>query len=268
LQHPPVMVNPRHTAREVGDEPLMLAHSCPQIPVLVDPERRRAADLAVSRLRPDLILLDDGLQHLGMERDLDLVLLRPEDLGAQWNRVIPAGSWREPESALERADAFFIKCPPHAMETLMPAAVERLARFGKPLFNFSLAPMHLCRIDGEAAISAADLENRPYTLVTGVGEPEQVKATVAAYIGYDPKEVIAHPDHHRYTLREVECMAASRTMIICTAKDAAKLRLFSCPDTWYLRTELQFGPALWTDSPFPDWWNAWWRARCIECELA
>jgi tetraacyldisaccharide 4'-kinase len=257
LQRPPVMVSLRHTAREVGDEPLMLTHACPKIPVLVDPERRRAAKLAVTRLRPELIFLDDAFQHLGIERDLNLVLLRPEDLGAQWNRVIPAGSWREPESALRRADAFLIKCPPSDMETILSAAAGRLEIFGKPVFTFSLVPLHLRRIGNEETLAAADLGNRAYILVTGVADPEQVKNTITSYIGYGPEQVIAHPDHHRYTFREVERMIANRKMIICTPKDAAKLRLFYCPNTWYPRLDLQFGPTLWTDASFPDWWSAW-----------
>ena len=267
VNRPPVMVGPRHTAREVGDEPLMLVHSCPQVPVLVDPERRRAARLAVSRLRPELLLLDDGFQHVDMERDLDLMLLRPEDLGADWNRVIPAGCWREPESVLEHADAFLIKCPPSMMEALMPAAIKRLERFGKPLFSFFLAPLHLRRVDNTETIIDPHLKNKPYILITGVARPEQVKDTVTSYVGYAPEEVIVHPDHHRYSYREVERLNASRKMVICTAKDAAKLRLFPCPAIWYLRTEVQFGPSLWTDASFPDWWNAWWQTKGKDMQL-
>jgi tetraacyldisaccharide 4'-kinase len=210
-------------------------------------------------MRPELILMDDGFQHLSMDRDLDLVLLRPEDLGEQWNRVIPAGSWREPPSALDCAGAFLVKCPPDAAEALMPLAAQRLERFGKPVFTFSLSPLDLRQVDGEGVVTPAEVNSRPYMLVTGVGEPEQVKATVTAYMGYGPDESMIHPDHHRFTFREVEAMAASRKPVICTAKDAAKMRLFPCANVWYLRTDLQFGPSLWTDLAFPDWWNAWWQ---------
>ena len=259
LQHPPVVVSPQYSAASVGDEPLMLALSCPQAPVLVDPKRRRAAALAVERLRPELMVLDDGFQHVAVKRNLDLVLLRPEDLRSEWNRVIPAGSWREPWTALHAAGAFLIKCPPEIMHELTPAATTRLEAFGRPLFSFELAPVHLRRVGGEESMTAAEAERRPYALVTGVGNPEQVTSTVSAYMGYAPDTIVSYPDHHRYTSREAEQLAANKRLIICTAKDAAKLRQFQVPDIWYLRTEVRFGPALWADKPFPGWWEDWWN---------
>ena len=56
----------------------------------------------------DLLILDDGFQHLRMQRDVNLCLFSSHDLEAGWDRVIPAGSWREDASALSRADAFLI----------------------------------------------------------------------------------------------------------------------------------------------------------------
>lgn len=258
LQRPPVMVSPRHSARDVGDEPLMLALSCPQVPVIVDPNRRRGARSAIVRLSPDLIFLDDGFQHIPLHRDLDLVLLRPEDLHEHWNRVIPAGSWREPHTALRHAGAFLIKCDPATMHALAPAMAHRLEEFGKPVFSFSLRPTVLRQVGGDREVTPGELDNRPYVLVTGVGQPEQVKRTVTAYMGYAPQQTFVRPDHHRYTFKEVDRLVSTRHLVICTAKDAVKLRIFPAPNIWYLHTELEFGPALWTDEAFPAWWDNWW----------
>ena len=81
--HPPVLpfpVSPASTAEEAGDEPLMLRLRHPAAAILVDPVRARAARLAEQTLNPDLLVLDDGFQHLAVRRHLNLVLLRPEDL--------------------------------------------------------------------------------------------------------------------------------------------------------------------------------------------
>lgn len=136
----PLHVSPSRTPGEAGDEPLMLALEHPSAAVMVDPDRRRSGRWAEERLSPDLFVLDDGFQHVKVRRDLDIVLLRPDDLGDGWGRVIPAGAWREGPEALERADVFMIKCSPEAWESLRPACERRLAGFRRPLFSFSLRP--------------------------------------------------------------------------------------------------------------------------------
>ena len=90
----PLHVSPSRTPGEAGDEPLMLALEHPSAAVMVDPDRRRSGRWAEERLSPDLFVLDDGFQHVKVRRDLDIVLLRPDDLGDGWGRVIPAGAWR------------------------------------------------------------------------------------------------------------------------------------------------------------------------------
>ncbi len=133
----PLHVSPSRTPGEAGDEPLMLALEHLSAAVMVDPDRRRSGRWAEERLSPDLFVLDDGFQHVKVRRDLDIVLLRPDDLGDGWGRVIPAGAWREGPEALERADVFMIKCSPEAWESLRPACERRLAGFRRPLFSFS-----------------------------------------------------------------------------------------------------------------------------------
>lgn len=70
----------------------MLALEHPSAAVVVDPDRRRSGRWAEERLSPDLFVLDDGFQHVKVRRDLDIVLLRPDDLGDGWGCVIPAGA--------------------------------------------------------------------------------------------------------------------------------------------------------------------------------
>lgn len=94
---------PRMHASECGDEPLLLAERNPQAIVLVASRRRDGVQLAVDRFGAQVVLLDDGFQHLAVARDLDLVLLdaaRPFGNG----RVFPAGLLRETPAALQRAD--------------------------------------------------------------------------------------------------------------------------------------------------------------------
>jgi tetraacyldisaccharide 4'-kinase len=85
-----------------GDEPYLLAQRNPRALVLIAPRRTEGIRLAVEAFAADVILLDDGFQHLSVARDLDIVLLdacRPFGNG----HLLPAGILREPASALEQA---------------------------------------------------------------------------------------------------------------------------------------------------------------------
>ena len=229
----PLHVSPSRTPGEAGDEPLMLALEHPSAAVMVDPDRRRSGRWAEERLSPDLFVLDDGFQHVKVRRDLDIVLLRPDDLGDGWGRVIPAGAWRE----------------------------RRLAGFRRPLFSFSLRPGSLRKIGTDECRDADAFAGKQYALATGVGDPAQVWETVARFMGREPAEYIVYPDHHAYTPEDAAKLEGLGMPVICTSKDAVKLRELRLADAWALRVEAAFGPALWTEAAFPHWLDAWAKRK-------
>lgn len=253
----PLRVNPTHSPAEAGDEPLMLALRHPDAVVLVDPNRRRAAEEAVRSLAPDLFILDDGMQHLAIRRHLELVALRPQDLGDQWNCVIPQGSWREGVQALNRADAFFLKADPTTFGKLRPLLKERLEDFGKPVFSFQLQPTALVRLDGTDKTTPKGFGGRPYALVSGVGNPDQVCDTTTRFMGYAPDEHRVFADHHDYSFKDVRALEQRGIPVLCTTKDAVKLRRMPMSQLWCLHTDVVFGPSLWSRLPFPAWWDGW-----------
>ena len=113
-------------AEAAGDEPLMMAQRL-GVPVVVGRDRRRAGQLAVETFNPDLLVMDDGFQHLKLKRDLDLVLLdhdRPFGNG----RFLPAGRLRETAAmAARRAHGLILtRCPegggavPPSIDTAFP----------------------------------------------------------------------------------------------------------------------------------------------------
>jgi len=258
----PHLVTAESLPEEAGDEPLLLARENPQARVLVDPSRRRAGELAARKFKPEMIVLDDGFQHLAVKRDVDLVLLTPQDLHAGWNLVIPAGTWREPEGALTAAGAFLIKAAPDEFKALRKLADQRLVVFERPVFSFSLAPLGLKRVNREER--AGDFESKPYLLVSGVGDPEQVERTARSYLGYGPKRHLAYPDHHFFTKEdalEIEGLAAQVRCpyVLCTPKDAVKLGELAGDSFWTLDVQVEFGPTLYSAEPFPAWWELRWQ---------
>jgi tetraacyldisaccharide 4'-kinase len=258
-KHLPYEVKPGALAEEAGDEPLMLARAHEKSLVMVDPVRTRAGKEAMRKAHPELIILDDGFQHMAVKRHVNLVLLRPDDLREEWNRVIPAGSWREPESALRRADAFLIKIGPKGFGELKPRILERLSRFGKPVFSFRLAPTGLRSVVGGETVR--DFEGAPYLLATGVGDPAQVSATAEAYFGYPPKRHRVFRDHHSYSKQDVLDLAQEAARlgcagVLCTPKDAVKLGSMCSEIFWQFDLSLEFGPStLGERAKFSTWWE-------------
>lgn len=258
---PHYLVTDESTPDEAGDEPLLLARSCPEARIVVDPERARAAEWAWENFRPELFILDDGFQHLKVQRDLDLVLLRPKDLIDQWDNVIPAGSWREDQSALTRAAAFLIKCPQDEFMALEPLIKERLARFNAPVFNFSFKPLGVKRVDAQD--SRRGFGGNPYILVSGVGEPDQILDTAEMLLGDKPALHLRFEDHYTYTQADwddIRSQADRRDIrhVLCTVKDAVKLARFRTNDLWTFDHTLEFGPAFFAEASFPNWWAEWW----------
>lgn len=97
----PAIVDPNGSAREFGDEPLLMARKL-GVPVVVGADRYQAGLLAEKTHGVGLHLLDDGFQHRRLKRQFDIVLVTDQDFR---DCLLPAGRLREPTSALDRADA-------------------------------------------------------------------------------------------------------------------------------------------------------------------
>ena len=119
-----------------GDEPVLLAHQAQPVPVWVGKDRWRAGALAIARDDANVLILDDGFQHLSLKRNLDLVLLdarTPLGNGA----ILPLGPLREPPEHLERADAIVLTRADIPEATSQTRAMI-IGRFpGKPVFSCS-----------------------------------------------------------------------------------------------------------------------------------
>lgn len=255
---PHYLVAPDSLPIHVGDEPLLLARSLPGARVVVDPDRTRAGQWAVQALHPHLFLLDDGFQHLAVQRDLDLVLLRPQDLDQDWGRTIPAGPWREGPAALARASAFLVRCCEQDVPALGPLAQRRLGSLDKPVFTFTLLPTGLVPAGLRRAGPAP--QPGPYLLVSGVGNPASVAATAEQLMGRPAEKHLVFPDHHLYGAADwlnisVSTRAHNASFALCTEKDAVKLAPFADETLWSITVTPAFGPALLGPDDFIAWWD-------------
>ncbi|MBU1229423.1 MAG: tetraacyldisaccharide 4'-kinase [Proteobacteria bacterium] len=253
----PLLVTPDADPAQAGDEPLLLAKAHRLARIVVDPKRSRSGPWACARFDPDFVLLDDGFQHLAVARDINLVLLTPQDLAQGWGRVCPLGTWREGPGALSRASAFCVKRAAGPQPGLDLDIARRLEGFGLPVFTFGLKPKGLARLDG--ALRASHLDGEDYVLATGIADPAQAAVTAARLLGREPRQILAFADHHRFRQADVARIreAAAGAHVLVTPKDAVKLRrLEQTGGFWVLRTEVHFGQPFFSDTGFDQWFGA------------
>jgi tetraacyldisaccharide 4'-kinase len=241
--HLPFHVTPDTSPDQAGDEPLMLARHHQHAQVVVDPKRTRSGPWAQQQLHPDLFVLDDGFQHLAAHRDINMVVLGPQDLCQGWNKVIPAGSWREGQKALGRAHVFVVNVTGSSLDRLFPLAMERLQPFDCPIFFARLVPTGLAPIRNHTTIHLP--EKTPYFLFTGIANPQRVLSTARELLETDPAGTLFFPDHHAFSREDRECIAqraleAQATAMVCTPKDAIKLGQWDHPRVFQLTTRLAF----------------------------
>jgi tetraacyldisaccharide 4'-kinase len=207
-----------------GDEPVAIARRVPGTIVVVGERRAEAARTAIDR-GADLILLDDGFQHLAIERDADLLLVDATDpFGG--GRLPPAGRLREPLSALARADAIVLT----RVDRAEPSrdTLSTLARWNPdaPVFRARIRPAGLWDERGSALTDPRSLIRR-FVAVCGIANPAGFSRSMTE-LDLAAEELLAFPDHHRYARRDLERIrrAADRTgsaWILTTEKDAVKL---------------------------------------------
>jgi tetraacyldisaccharide 4'-kinase len=258
---------------QAGDEALMLAHAFPEAAIISFPDRAEAARYAEARFNPNLIILDDGMQHLAVRRDINIVLLRPEDLEADWSRVIPSGPWREGLSALASASAFVLKVEPEELARLEGLVWRRLEMYDRPLFSFRMAPTGLRPLFplepdagaehvAQGLLDPKDYRDQPYALISGVGDHAGVEATAVRLMGRPPVRHFDFADHHSYSETDVQAvrkMLSTPLPVICTAKDAVKLASFQAAwggvPVWVMETKAEFGLSVFTGESFSSWFT-------------
>jgi tetraacyldisaccharide 4'-kinase len=195
-----------------GDEPQMLARALPDVPVLVCPDRYLAGRLAERQLNSSVVLLDDVFQHLGLGRQVDVLLLPASDLD---EAVLPSGRLRE---GLDAA------CSAHCI--LVPGSDEDVARVSTvfertPVFRVThhyepLRPLQSPPTSGKRVVAVAAI-GRPQRFFNALREQ-----------GYEVVREMPFPDHHWYTASDLDRIrAAARDnaadLVVTTDKDAVRL---------------------------------------------
>ena len=226
---------------ESGDEAGMIARKLPGVPVVVGRDRYTAG-IEVTQLwkhTNGVLILDDGFQRRQLARDLDILTIdstQPFGTG----KLLPAGTLREPKPALKRADILLLTRTDQAAGSIN---FEQFGQ-GKQVCQTCHQPTRLYQLStGEECVLY--LLNGQYILaVCGIGNPEAFAGTLRQF---EPKavELLAFPDHHRYSLADLNAITARArdigvNIVVTTEKDAQKLEDFAATTEFSLPESVQF----------------------------
>jgi len=221
----PWLLDPgKDDATQVGDEPLLIARRS-LVPVVIDPDRPRAARYLLANADVDVIVSDDGLQHYALGRDLEILMVDAVR-GLGNGRCLPEGPLREPASRAASVD-FIVR---NGMSTDTGSD-----------YGMTLEPVALVNLCTAERVAPEDWQGcKQVTAVAGIGNPERFFITLEQLSFELERHVFT--DHATYSADSFAGDDPHRSLIM-TEKDAIKCMGFARSNWWYLSIEASLSDA-------------------------
>jgi tetraacyldisaccharide 4'-kinase len=220
----PRQVSSGSAAREVGDEPLLMARR-DVCPVWIGRDRVATAQAALqAHPECDVILCDDGLQHYRLRRDVEIAVI--DGVRRFGNgRLLPAGPLREPLARLKSVDAIVVNGGATEPDQFT------MTLDGKIFYNLA---------DPGRTVEAKHFQATRNHAVAGIGNPQRYFQHLEKLgISFTPHDF---PDHHPYCAADLAF--ADCDAVLMTEKDAVKCAPFADERFWALRVDAQIDPTL------------------------
>jgi tetraacyldisaccharide 4'-kinase len=228
----------RSLSEDVNDEKMVLDQLCPEVPHVQNPNRVAAASSACRNHDSQILILDDGFQHRRLARDLDLVLI---DALNPWGyaAILPRGLLREPIESLRRADLVLITRADQCTARLKQEIIEQIQDIcpEKACVEVAFPAESLVNAEGNSS-PLSTLSGKSIAGFCGIGNPDSFHKSLSD-AGFDVSSFRSFPDHHHYSLEDLEeigqwAKLSGAEAILATQKDLVKIK----------RTELN-GLPLW-----------------------
>jgi len=225
----PELATPEH----FGDEPVVIARRS-RVPVYISPDRAAAARaLRIGDPEVNVLVCDDGLQHYGLARDIEIAVVDGERRFGN-GLPLPAGPLREPVARLAEVDAVVVNGGDDpAGDEVIRCARKYPMRLGRERFLALVGGAERTTAEIELA-----LRGRRVAAVAGIGHPQRFFDHLAA-LGIRARPH-AFPDHHAYQPRDLRLPGAD--VILMTEKDAVKCAAFADERMWMMRVEAELPP--------------------------
>lgn len=227
-----------------GDEPYMLAKEIPQVVVLVDKNRVRAAKYAIRKFGVDTIVLDDGYQYLKLNRQANIVLIDCTNPFGR-HRLLPRGILREPVQNLNRANIFFLT-KTKGMDLYALKKKLNIINSKAEIIETAHMPRYLNDVYTGTKRDLNWLAGKRISCVSGIAAPlgfEKALGELGAVL------VSCHrfPDHHLYNEEEINeiircAQLQNAQALVTTEKDAVRFPKIDAPrefPLYYLRVEIE-----------------------------
>jgi len=209
--------------KNYSDEPVILAESCPEAEVIVNPDRVAGAAEAVNKFGAKVLIMDDGFQHRRLARDLDIVTI-DGTCPFGYGKVLPAGLLREPVAALKRADAVVVTRCDQTAESELTQLEEKLQQVNPNMIIARSIHAPVCaKSIGHKEIALKELKDKKIFAFCGIANPDAFLNTIknieANLVGSK-----IYNDHYHYTDSNIadiheEARHLKADLILSTQKD-------------------------------------------------
>jgi len=227
---------------EAGDEPVLIARTLPEVPVLTGTMRLLTGRAAVEKFGANVLILDDAFQHRSLRRSLDVVLIdaaRPFGNGS----MLPRGPLREKPEGLRRAHVIIrTGAEENAMEPTP-------GLFGLPCFRGYRRAEALVGAGTGQVFPVEDIRGRKGCAFAGIGRPDSFRESLAG-LGAQVVSFRPFDDHHPYGPGDLDDLlrlaaASGAGLIVTTEKDAVRLADFPdfLAELFFLRIGMEITPA-------------------------
>ncbi len=218
--------------QDVGDEPYLLAGRLSDVPVMVGKNRAVSGKRAIERYGSEILLLDDGFQHLKVFRDLDIVVIDSADPFGN-GRLLPAGILREPMNSLRRADVFVLTKTDQTSDTDELIRILKAHNPRAPVVESVHRVSGMVELLEGSPVSPRDVEGKDVLLFSGIGNPRSFEKTVEQL----NVNILGHrifPDHFAYRRQDAESLilqaqSLGAGIIVTTEKDSVRIPLIKRP---------------------------------------
>jgi len=218
---------------EMSDEPALLAAQCPNVPVVVNPDRMAGAAEAINHHGAQVLVMDDGFQHRRLARDLDIIAIDATNPFG-YGRVLPAGLLREPITGLERAHAAVLTRCDQVSDATLAEIEDRIREVNRNLVvvRSNHSPVAI-RTASETEIPLDQMQGERVFAFCGIGNPQAFFRTLSN-LGADIVGTGVFDDHYRYTAQDMQTIreqARSRKadLALTTQKDWTKITQTEIP---------------------------------------
>ncbi len=231
---------------EYGDEALLLVRRLKNAVVVVGKKRKQNLEFYFDKELPDVVLLDDGHQHLQLKRNLNIVLFDAL-MSPERYHVAPLGYMREGFSALKDADLIVIGRASQVERERLDDLQKLISKHCRPDVHFSLMdykPTGFFDSSYEKSLSPEDIQGKKVICLAGIASPESFFNLVES-MGADVIERLSFPDHYFFNVEEVEEIIERARQegayVVTTEKDIVKIRrITDSPSLLYLEIQVDF----------------------------